>query len=96
MTFVGTRPDVKKYVDAYTEEMNATLLLPAGITSEASIQFKDEDRLLSTAVDIDYFYINEVLPKKMIWNLDSIINFSLIRESKLLFKTIAAVVYDGD
>ena len=46
MSFVGTRPEVRKYVDKYTDEMKATLLMPAGITSLASIKFKDEDEII--------------------------------------------------
>ena len=72
MSFVGTRPEVSKYVEAYRPEYYATLLLPAGVTSEASIRYKDEDRLLSVADDIDKIYIEKVLPAKMLWNLDSI------------------------
>jgi len=49
MSFVGTRPEVTKYVKKYTKEMRATLLLPAGITSEASIQYKDEAELLDVS-----------------------------------------------
>ena len=65
MTFVGTRPEVEKYVNAYTDEMKATLLLPAGVTSEASICYKDEDKLLADASDADNVYINDILPQKM-------------------------------
>ena len=65
MSFVGTRPEVEKYVMAYTPAMMATLLMPAGITSEASIRYKDEDRLLENADDVDYTYIHKVLPGKM-------------------------------
>ncbi|MBR5633165.1 MAG: sugar transferase, partial [Clostridia bacterium] len=53
MSFVGTRPEVPKYVSEYTPEMMATLLLPAGITSEASVRYKDEDRLLSDSKNVD-------------------------------------------
>jgi lipopolysaccharide/colanic/teichoic acid biosynthesis glycosyltransferase len=65
MTFVGTRPEAVKYVEHYTPEMMATLLLPAGITSEASIRYKDEDTLLDGAEDTDKVYIEQVLPEKM-------------------------------
>ena len=72
MTLVGTRPEVLKYVDAYTPEMYATLLLPAGLTSRTSIAYKDEERLLSNAEDADKVYIEEVLPAKMRYNLESL------------------------
>ena len=65
MTFVGTRPEVPKYVEKYTPEMWATLLLPAGVTSEASIRYKDEAALLDAAEDVDATYIQDVLPGKM-------------------------------
>lgn len=49
MSFVGTRPEVEKYVDQYSEEMMATLFLPAGITSYASIMYKDEDERIGAS-----------------------------------------------
>ena len=92
MTFVGTRPEVVKYVNAYTDEMYATLLLPAGITSIASIQYKDEDEILSVASDPDEAYIHEVLPDKMKYNLQSIRDFSFWNEIKTMANTIKAVL----
>lgn len=91
MSLVGTRPEVRKYVDEYTDEMMATLLLPAGVTSEASIAFKDEDKILAKAEDVDKAYIEEVLPEKMKYNLNGVRYFSLRREFGLLFKTVIAV-----
>ena len=72
MTFVGTRPEVPKYVQCYTDEMKATLLLPAGVTSRASIEYKDEERLLENAENADEVYIRQVLPEKMKYNLEAI------------------------
>ena len=92
MTFVGTRPEVVKYVNAYSDEMYATLLLPAGITSVASIQYKDEDEILSKAKDPDDAYIREVLPDKMKYNLASIENFSFLNEIKIMANTLKAVI----
>ena len=92
MTFVGTRPEVEKYVAAYTPEMMATLLLPAGITSEASIKYKDEERLLEAAEDTDEVYINTVLPEKMKYNLEAIKNFSFFSDIKIMFQTVFAVL----
>ncbi|HFK1438517.1 TPA: sugar transferase [Bacillus cereus] len=91
MSFVGTRPEVVKYVERYNSEMMATLLLPAGITSEASIQFKDEEKLLVKATDADFTYINKVLPEKMKYNLNSIKRFSFTGEIKTMIKTLKAV-----
>ena len=92
MTFVGTRPEVVKYVNAYTDEMYATLLLPAGITSIASIRYKDEDEILKTASDPDKAYIQDVLPDKMRYNLDSIKHFSIWNELKTMLDTVKAVI----
>ena len=92
MTFVGTRPEVPKYVAAYTPEMLATLLLPAGVTSEASILYKDEADLLDAAEDVDAVYIREVLPGKMKYNLDALKNFSFFSDIATMFRTVFAVL----
>lgn len=92
MSFVGTRPEVVKYVERYTDEMMATLLLPAGVTSEASIQYKDEELLLSIADDVDEMYIYEVLPEKMKYNLGSIKKFNFFSDIKTMVRTVVAVV----
>ena len=68
MSFVGTRPEIPKFVEQYTNEMKATLLLPAGVTSLASISYKDEAELLDAADDVDFAYVNDVLPGKMKYN----------------------------
>lgn len=92
MTFVGTRPEVPKYVAAYTPEMWATLLLPAGITSEASILYKDEAVLLNQAENVDEAYVRLVLPGKMKYNLDAILNFSIRFEFRTMLRTVFAVL----
>lgn len=92
MTFVGTRPESVHYVKSYTDEMYATLLLPAGVTSEASIEYKDEAELLDQADDVDSVYINEVLPEKMKYNLNSIKEFSFLKEIATMFRTVFAVL----
>ena len=92
MSFVGTRPEAVKYVENYQPEYYATLLMPAGITSEASIRYKDESRLLDAAADVDDIYINQVLPEKMKWNLDNIRNFSLFQDVLIMLRTISAVL----
>lgn len=91
MSFVGTRPEAVKYVRQYTPEMFATLLLPAGITSEASIEYKDEAELLDAAEDVDKVYVEKVLPGKMKWNLESIERFRFLREILTMFRTVAAM-----
>ncbi|MBQ3886528.1 MAG: sugar transferase [Clostridia bacterium] len=92
MTFVGTRPEVPKYVDGYTPEMYATLLMPAGITSLASIKFKDEEKLLSGADNTDEVYIHTVLPQKMQYNLEYISKFNFFYDIKVMFMTFFAVI----
>lgn len=92
MSFVGTRPEAVKYVEKYKPEWNATLLLPAGITSECSIRYKDEEKLLDAADDVDRVYVEQVLPEKMKWNLKSVKEFSFWSEIKTMFRTVAAVM----
>ncbi len=92
MTFVGTRPEVSKYVKCYTKEMRATLLLPAGITSAASIEYKDEEKLLNSEGDVDSIYIREILPEKMKHNLKELERFSFIRDVQIMFRTVLAVL----
>ncbi len=91
MSFVGTRPEVGKYVDKYSDEMKATLLMPAGITSIASIEYKDEAELLEKAEDADVVYVNEILPAKMEYNLKAVKEFGFFKDIGVLFKTVAAV-----
>ena len=92
MSFVGTRPEVPKYVERYSEEMRATLLLPAGVTSEASVEFKDEEEILTNADDVDKTYTEDVLPEKMKINLQSIEYFGFFSELKVLARTVWAMV----
>lgn len=92
MTFVGTRPEVKKYVDHYTNDMMATLLLPAGVTSLASIYYKDEAELLEKSNNPDKTYVEEILPEKMKYNLQSIKKFNFLEDIKIMFMTVLAVI----
>ena len=92
MTFVGTRPEVPRYTDQYTSEMMATLLIPAGITSLASIYYKDESKILDASDDPDRVYVEKVLPAKMYHNLKAIEEFSLFGDVKIMFMTLFAVV----
>ena len=95
MSFVGTRPEVKKYVDKYTENMYATLLMPAGVTSIASIEFKDEDEVIDTLIKngktVDEIYIENILPEKMKYNLEYITKFSIKNDLIIVFKTVIKV-----
>lgn len=97
MSFVGTRPEVEKYVDQYSEEMMATLFLPAGITSYASIMYKDEDERIGayqkqTGKSVDEIYREYILPEKMKYNLKYLKEFSIWRDMKLMLMTVAAVL----
>lgn len=95
MTFVGTRPEVRKYVDQYTDEMMATLLLPAGVTSKASISYKDEDEIIdrftAEGMSVDEAYINQVLPNKMKYNLEYIEQFTFRQDLRLMIDTVKKV-----
>lgn len=92
MTFVGTRPEVPHYTEKYSPEMMATLLLPAGVTSLASIYYKDEAKLLDAADDADKVYIEQVLPAKMKYNLRAVEHFSFWGDIKIMFMTVFAVL----
>lgn len=92
MSFVGTRPEVPKYVEKYSPEMMATLLLPAGVTSKASIYYKDEADILENSDNPDETYVSEILPKKMECNLQSIKQFSFFDDIRVMFMTVFAVL----
>lgn len=92
MSLVGTRPEAVKYVEQYKPEYKATLLMPAGITSEATIRYKDEDKLLNAAENVDKVYLEQVLPAKMVWNLESVRRFRFLREILTMFRTVLAVL----
>lgn len=96
MSFVGVRPEVQKYVQCYTDEMLATLLLPAGITSPASIKYKDENSILeqycSAGMTPDEAYIQKVLPDKMKYNLDYIDNFTILSDIQTMAQTVFKII----
>lgn len=96
MSFVGTRPEVEKFVEKYTDKMKATLLMPAGVTSRASIEYKDEDEIinkfLSKGEKVDDIYIKRVLPEKMKWNLEYIEKFNIWEDIKIMLNTVINVI----
>ena len=92
LTLVGVRPEALRYVKEYTPEMKATLLLPAGVTSLASIYYKDEAKMLDGVSDTDKVYIEKILPAKMYYNLKGIENFSFWGDIKIMFMTVFAVL----
>lgn len=92
MTFVGTRPEVEKYVRQYADEMKATLLIPAGVTSRASIEYKDEEELLAGVEDVEEAYIRKILPEKMKYNLEALRHYSFLSDVRTLIQTVGAVI----
>ena len=96
MSFVGTRPEVQKYVDAYSEEMMVTLLLPAGITSKSSIEFRNEadkiSKWMEQGLTADEAYIQKILPEKMQYNIDYIEEVSVAQDIKVMLQTVFAVL----
>lgn len=96
MSFVGTRPEVEKYVEKYNDEMKATLLMPAGVTSKASIKYRNEDEIITTFLNkgekTDDIYINRVLPEKMKWNLEYIKEFNVFKDIKIMLDTAVNVI----
>lgn len=96
MTFVGTRPEVQKYVVAYSEEMMVTLLLPAGITSRSSIEFRNEadkiSKWMEQGLTADEAYIQKILPEKMRYNIDYISELSITQDIKVMLQTVFAVL----
>lgn len=99
MTLVSVRAETPKYTEQYTPKMMATLLLPAGVTSLASILYKDEATLLDGVEDTDKVYVEQILPAKMYYNLKQIEQFSFWNDIKLMFMTVFAVLgkeYKGD
>lgn len=92
LTLVGVRPESPRFVAEYSEEMIATLLLPAGVTSLASIYYKDEAELLDGAEDTDKVYIEKILPGKMYYNLKGIEQFSFWGDIRIMFMTVFAVL----
>lgn len=89
MSFVGTRPEIPEFVSQYSNEMFATLLLPAGITSTASIRFRDEASLFNEAEETERsrIYLEKILPEKMKDNLNDILHFSVFRDLYILIRT---------
>ena len=91
MSFVGTRPEVEEYVKFYDDKMLSTLILPAGITSVCSIEFKDEERYLKNSDNISKTYVDCILPKKMIYNIQYMENFSFMYDLKIMLMTFIKV-----
>lgn len=92
MSMVGPRPEVRKYVDLYTDEQRRVLTVRPGITDYASIEYLDENTLLAQSDDPDKTYIEEIMPAKIRLNMKYINNPSLSEYLKIIFKTITAII----
>ena len=91
MSLVGPRPEVRRYVDAYTGEYLATLLIRPGVTAPSSIAFKDEDKILRSGGDPERVYLEKILPPKMELNLKYMEKISLFGDIRILFQAVAGV-----
>lgn len=88
MSVVGPRPEVKKYVDLYTEEQRKVLHVRPGLTDWASLYYIDENELLGKSSDPEKTYINEIMPAKLELNMKYIHEAGLITDLEIIFKTI--------
>ena len=84
MSLVGPRPEVKKYVDLYTEEQRRVLSIRPGITDYASIEYVDENEILGKADNPDRVYVEEIMPAKIKLNMRYIENRSLKEYFKII------------
>lgn len=92
MSFVGPRPEVRKYVDIYTESQKKVLDVSPGITDVASIKYRNENELLEKAEDPERFYIENIMPDKIDLNLEYIKERSVFKDFKVILKTLTSVV----
>ena len=92
MSFVGPRPEVRKYVDLYNSEQKKVLTVKPGITDYASIKYSNENELLAKSENPEKTYIEEIMPAKLELNLKYIKEASLLTDIKIIFKTFAKIV----
>jgi lipopolysaccharide/colanic/teichoic acid biosynthesis glycosyltransferase len=92
MSFVGPRPEVRKFVDLYSDKQMEVLKVRPGITDLASIEFRNENELLSTQEDPHSYYIEVIMPKKLEINISYIKESSLFKDIGVIIKTILAVI----
>lgn len=88
MSFVGPRPEVRRYVEMYNEEQKQVLKVRPGITDPASIKYRNENDLLSKAEDPEQYYITNIMPDKLRINIDYINNRTFLKDIKIIFQTI--------
>ena len=92
MSIVGPRPEVRHYVDMYTEEQLKVLSVRPGLTDFASLVYIDENKLLENQENPEEFYIKEMMPRKLELNLKYIEQQSVKTDAVLIFKTLKAIV----
>ena len=92
MSMVGPRPEVRRYVDLYTDEQRKVLSVRPGITDYASIEYMDENRLLAQAADPDKTYIEEIVPAKIALNMQYIHHQTLGEYMKIIFLTVTKII----
>ena len=92
MSLVGPRPEVRKYVDMYTEEQMHMLDVRPGITDLASIRYRNENELLERVNDPDKYYVEVIMPDKLRINLEYVARHSFTFDIRLIFQTFRAIV----
>lgn len=92
MSFVGPRPEVRKYVDLYTQEQKRVLSVKPGITDYASIEYIDENELLAKSAEPEKTYINQIMPEKIKYNLKYIDNKCSKEYLKIILLTIKSII----
>ena len=92
MSLVGPRPEVRKYVDMYTEEQMHVLDVRPGITDLASIRYRNENELLERVNDPDKYYVEVIMPDKLRINLEYVARHSFTFDIRLIFQTFRAIV----
>lgn len=93
MSLVGPRPEVRKYVDLYTEEQRRVLSVRPGITDYASIEYVDENTILGQTEDADRAYVEQILPDKIQYNMKYINHRSVKEYFKIIFLTFWSIVH---
>ena len=91
MSLVGPRPEVRKYVDLYTDEQRKVLSVRPGITDYASIEYVDENTILGQAEDADKVYVEQIMPDKIHYNMKYIEHRSVMEYFKIIFLTIWSI-----
>lgn len=92
MSFVGPRPEVRKYVNLYTQEQLIILSIRPGLTDYASIEYSNENELLASSIDPEQTYINDIMPTKLGLNMQYIQDMNFITDIKLILRTISKII----